>query len=158
MTLVSIVLPVHNGSRYLDEAVASVARQTLTDWELILVDDASTDESPALIEAWTAANARISAVHLAENRKLPAALNEGFRRTTGVYWTWTSDDNVYAPEALGRMAAVLESRPDVDVVYTDYTLIDAAGAARARGAGAGAAQPDREERGGGVFPSSAARL
>ena len=123
----SVVLPTHNGSRYIDRAIESVVEQTFTDWELIVVDDASTDDTPAKIDAWATRDERIRTVHLKENRKLPGALNEGFRLTGGDYLTWTSDDNWYAPEALGKMLGVLQTRPRVDVVYTAMTQVDEGG-------------------------------
>ena len=126
--LISIVLPIYNGSRHVDQAIESVVAQTIDDWELIVVDDASTDETPQKIAAWADRDSRIKTVRLAENRKLPGALNEGFGRAAGRFFTWTSDDNWYAPEALARLLEALRAEPDVDVVYSDYTLVDADGA------------------------------
>ena len=128
---VSAVLPTHNGSRYIDRAIESVVGQTFADWELILVDDASTDDTPAKIDAWAGRDERIRTVHLKENRKLPGALNEGFRLAKGDYLTWTSDDNWYAPEAFARMLDVLQTRPPVDVVYAAMTEVDQAGSTTA---------------------------
>ena len=124
---ISVVLPTHNGSRYIDRAIESVVEQTFADWELIVVDDASTDDTPAKIDAWVTRDERIRTVHLKENRKLPGALNEGFRLAKGDYLTWTSDDNWYAPEAFAKMAGVLQTRPRVDVVYTAMTEVDEGG-------------------------------
>ncbi len=124
---VSVVLPTHNGSRYIDRAIESVVEQTFADWELIVVDDASTDDTPAKVDVWTERDERIRVVHLTENRKLPGALNDGFRQAGGEYLTWTSDDNWYAPEALGRMVEVLGTRSEVDVVYAAMTEVDEAG-------------------------------
>jgi len=125
---ISVVLPTYNGLRYLDEAVGSVVAQSCPDWELILIDDASTDATAGAIDAWAARDPRIRAIHLPVNRKLPGALNEGFRHARGELFTWTSDDNAYLPDALARMRDLLAKRPDVDVVYTDTILVDAAGA------------------------------
>lgn len=125
--LVSIVLPVHNGSRYLDQAIESIVAQTFRDWELIVVDDASSDDSPRIIAAWAAREARIKPLRLLENRKLPGALNAGFRQAVGELLTWTSDDNWYAETALERMVGFLHSHPDVDAVYADYTIVAADG-------------------------------
>lgn len=124
---ISIVLPTHNGQRHLDEAVKSILAQTIGNWELILVDDASTDQTPQKVAAWAERDPRIRAICLSENRKLPGALNEGFRHATAEFLTWTSDDNWYAPEALARLLEVLRTQPDVDVVYSDYTLVDSDG-------------------------------
>ena len=125
--LVSIVLPTYNGSRYLDQAVQSCLNQTYTDWELIIVDDASTDDTPARIADYLAEDGRIRSLRHETNRKLPGALNTGFSLTKGDYLTWTSDDNGYRPKAIAEMVAFLESCQDVDVVYTDYSEIDQEG-------------------------------
>jgi len=125
--LVSIVLPTYNGARYLREAIQSCLEQTYPHWELILVDDASTDETPAIIEEYVSLDTRVQALRHNYNRKLPAALNTGFAAARGDYLTWTSNDNRYRPQALATLVAFLEERPDVDVVYSDYTVIDEMG-------------------------------
>jgi glycosyltransferase involved in cell wall biosynthesis len=124
---VSIVLPVYNGQHYLAEAIQSCLDQTFSDWELLVVDDASTDETPAIIERFAAADQRIKPLRHQTNRRLPAALNTGFAAATGTYLTWTSDDNHYRPPALAEMVKSLEARPAVDFVYTDYDVIDDSG-------------------------------
>ena len=130
--LVSIVLPTYNGSRYIDESVASVLAQTYTNWELIVVDDASTDDTADKVAAYVEADPRIRVIRHETNRRLPAALNSGFAQATGEYFTWTSDDNLYSPNALAEMLAFLQTHPGVDIVYSDYTEIDEAGAEVAR--------------------------
>lgn len=125
--LVSIVLPTHNGGHYLDQAVQSCLDQTWDHWELIIVDDASTDDTPGRIARWTEADPRIRTARHFRNRRLPAALNTGFARSRGDLLTWTSDDNLYRPHALAEMVSYLGAHPDVDVVYTDYSEIDQAG-------------------------------
>ncbi len=124
--LISIVLPTYNGSRYLEQAIQSCLDQTYRNWELIIVDDASTDETPALITQFVNADSRIRAIRHETNRKLPAALNTGFAEAKGDYLTWTSDDNCYRPQALTAMVAFLESHPSVNIVYSDFTIIDEA--------------------------------
>ncbi len=122
--LVSIVLPTHNGGHYLDQAVQSCLDQTWSNWELVIVDDASTDDTPERIARWAKEDPRIRSARHFRNRRLPAALNTGFARASGEYLTWTSDDNVYRPHALAEMASFLEAHDDVDVVYADYSEID----------------------------------
>jgi glycosyltransferase involved in cell wall biosynthesis len=121
---VSIVLPVHNGAAYVRDAIESCLAQTYEDLELVLVDDASTDETPAVLAEYEQRDRRVVVVPLTENRRLPGALNAGFGRSSGRYLTWMSDDNRYRPQAIERMAAVLETRPDVDLVYSSYTITD----------------------------------
>ena len=117
---VSIVLPSRNGAAHLDEAIASVVAQTCKDWELLLVDDGSTDATGARMDAWASRDARIRVLHLQANRGLPAALNEGFRHARGELFTWTSDDNAYLPGAIERMQARLDADPGTDLVYADF--------------------------------------
>lgn len=119
-----MVLPVHNGARYLAEAVGSVRAQTFPGWELILVDDASDDDTPAIAAGVAAEDPRIRVLRNAVNRRLPGSLNAGFDLARGAYFTWTSDDNRYHPGALATMAAVLDRHPDTRVVYAACDLID----------------------------------
>jgi len=123
LPLVSIVLPTYNGSRYLQEAVDSIITQSYHRWELLIVDDASTDETPRLLASLVARDSRIRSIRNTQNRKLPASLNEGFAQTTGELLTWTSDDNAHRPEAIARLVDFLASHPEVDIVYSDYTEI-----------------------------------
>lgn len=125
---VSLVLPVYNGARYLGEALASIAGQGFADYELICVDDASTDGSPAMLAAAAAADPRVHYVRLGTNVGLPAALNTGFARARGDYFSWTSDDNILRPQMLERLVAALDAQPDCDVVHSDYSIIDPDGA------------------------------
>jgi glycosyltransferase involved in cell wall biosynthesis len=122
--LVSIVLPTYNGSRYLDDSLRSCLAQTHTNWELIIVDDCSTDDTPLRIAKYVSADSRIQSVRHETNRKLPAALNTGFRIARGDFLTWTSDDNYYHHEALQSMLSFLENHPEAGMVYSDWTMID----------------------------------
>ena len=130
--LVSIVLPTHDGSRYIDEATAGWTVQTYQNWELIVVDDGSVDDTRERVAAWCERDGRVRLVSHGSNRGLPAALNTGFARARGDYLTWASDDNRSRPEALSEMAKFLDLHSEVDVVYTDYMLIDERGRALRR--------------------------
>ncbi len=122
--LVSIVLPVYNGARYLAESLASVIAQTYPHWELICVDDCSTDETPAILADWAARDSRIHVIRHTSNKRLPGALNTGFAAAHGELLTWTSDDNHYRPRALAVFVQQLTSEPTTDFVYSDYALLD----------------------------------
>lgn len=119
----SIVLPTYNSSRFLQEAVESIINQSYQRWELLIVDDASTDGTPRLLASLVARDPRIRSIRNAQNRKLPASLNEGFAHVTGELLTWTSNDNAHRPEAIALLVEFLASHPDVDIVYSDYTEI-----------------------------------
>ena len=125
--LISIILPSYNGSRYLREAIESCLIQTYQNWELILVDDCSTDSTPEIIAEYARRDRRIRSIRHEVNKKLPAALNTGHAAARGEYLTWTSDDNRWLPSAIEEMFRFLEEHPTVGVVYTDAVLIDDAG-------------------------------
>lgn len=91
MAVVSIVMPVYNGEKYLRQSIASVVNQTFKDWNLIIVDDCSTDSSPEIMNEYAKADDRIQVIHNEVNSKIPASLNNGFEEAAGRYFTWTSD-------------------------------------------------------------------
>lgn len=122
--VVSIVLPVYNGERYVRDAVQSCLEQSFTDLELICVDDASTDGTAAILDEFVQVDQRVRYVRHSENKKLPGALNTGFGIASGRYFTWTSDDNLYHSEAIDTMVSFLETNTDVDLVYAGYHRID----------------------------------
>ena len=124
---ISIILPVYNGAEYLAESIESVIAQTYANWELIIINDCSTDNTLAIASDYATKDARIKVFSNKENLKLPNALNAGFEHATGVYYTWTSDDNKYMPNALRVMVEIFEKNPDVVMVYANYTIIDSTG-------------------------------
>lgn len=124
---ITVVLPVYNGEAYLEEAILSVLGQTYTNFELIIVDDCSTDQTSVIAQKYAAQYAHVSYTRNETNLKLPGALNRGFDLATGKYWTWTSCDNSYMPTALERLVLALESEPELGLVYTDMQTIDTAG-------------------------------
>lgn len=127
MSRVSIVLPTYNGEKYIRESIDSILNQSFTDWELIIVDDCSTDNTPEIVEQYAANDARIKVIHNQENQKLPQSLNIGFEHSKGEFLTWTSDDNYYLPTALERMYTYLVANEDVYLVCADMEMIDSVG-------------------------------
>lgn len=125
--LVSIILPTYNGSRYLSEAIDSCLAQTCQSWELIVVDDCSSDVTPEIIASYVARDPRIQSIRHTSNQKLPASLNTGHAAARGSYLTWISDDNRFLPPAIEEMTRFLENHPTVGVVYADCVLIDDTG-------------------------------
>lgn len=125
--LVSIVLPTYNGSRFIEESIESVLSQTYTNWELIIVNDASTDNTAEIIEKYAQKDERIKIITNKENKTLPASLNLGFKLARGNYYTWTSDDNVYKPESIEYMADYLDKHSETDLISCDFDYIDEAG-------------------------------
>ncbi len=123
MKKVSIVLPVYNGESCVKRAIESVINQTYDDWELIVVNDCSTDNTLQIIEECAQVERRIKIIKNEENKKLPRSLNVGFSEATGEYLTWTSDDNTYHNDAIKTMVEYLEKAEDVDLVYSDFSIV-----------------------------------
>ena len=125
--VVSIVLPVWNGERYFRQSIESCLNQSFPDLEVIVVDDGSVDSTPSLIEEYAHRDGRLRALSHTGNRGLSQALNTGFASARGNYFTWTSADNYYRPAAIEALLEVLRAAPDAQVVYSDYTVVDADG-------------------------------
>ena len=117
---VSIILPVYNGAKYIRQSMDSCLSQTFTDFELIIVDDCSTDGTAAIIHSYQ--DSRIRYVRNETNQRLPRSLNIGFARASGNYLTWTSDDNFYMPEALEKMHQCLKAN-NGHFVYADILAV-----------------------------------
>jgi glycosyltransferase involved in cell wall biosynthesis len=124
--LVSIILPVFNGEKYLSESIESCLKQTYQNIELIIVNDCSTDETLAIAQKYASMDNRIKIITNSENKKLPASLNIGHRVASGDYFTWTSDDNLYEVNAVETLLNVLVENK-VDIIYSNIFLIDQTG-------------------------------
>ncbi|HVT45437.1 MAG TPA: glycosyltransferase family A protein, partial [Thermoanaerobaculia bacterium] len=131
--LVSVIIPVHNRAELLREAIGSVLRQTYRQFEIIIVDDGSTDETPAAIADLVAANQEtIRSVR--QPQRGPGLAREGGRGAArGEYIQYLDSDDVLLPEKLGLQVAALRSNPQCDVAY---------GRTRYRSAGGGEIAPD----------------
>ena len=116
MPKVSIVLPTYNGEEYISNAIESIINQTYNDWELIIVNDCSNDNTLDIINKYALADSRISIIINNQNMKLPESLNIGFRNAKGDYLSWTSDDNMYDSKAIEKMVHYLDSNPNDNMV------------------------------------------
>ncbi len=121
---VSIVLPVYNGERYLKQAIESILDQTIRDYELIIVDDCSCDNTNNMVSEYANQYSFINVVTNEINRGLPESLNIGFSVARGKYLMWTSDDNIMHKNALEEMLEVMEKNPNYGLVFSDMNLID----------------------------------
>lgn len=122
--LVSVVLPVYNGEEYLSFALDSVLAQTYQNFELIIVNDGSTDRSGDIASGYTKKSQKIKYIEFESNRRLPAALNAGFVAARGGYFTWISHDNIILPDFLKIMVSELENNKNAAMVYGNMRIID----------------------------------
>jgi glycosyltransferase involved in cell wall biosynthesis len=121
--LISVIMQVHNGTATLDRAIRSVRAQTFSDWELVAVDDVSTDESYSVLQRWAASDARIRVVRLDENRGPASARNAAIGIARGRLIAYLDHDDEYYPDYLAQVDR-LHGTGEVlifalDVVYDD---------------------------------------
>jgi glycosyltransferase involved in cell wall biosynthesis len=118
---VSVVIPCYRQAEYLAEAVESVVGQTYRDWEIVIVDDGSPDDTAAVAEGLIAGHPdrRIRLVRQ-PNAGLAAARNAGIAASTGRYILPLDADDVLMPEMLARTVALLDAEPGVAIAYTDF--------------------------------------
>lgn len=116
---VSIIVPIYNSELYLDRCLKSIVNQTLTDIEIILVDDASTDKSPIICDEWAKKDSRIQVVHKAINQGLGMARNTGLKYASGEYFTFVDSDD-YIDKETYNTAFQTAIDGNYDVVYYQF--------------------------------------
>ena len=110
----SFIMPVYQCEKYLVTSIQSVMSQTYFDWELILIDDGSTDSSPAICDAFAEKDARIHVLH--QNNKGPsAARNEGLKAAVGEYVLFIDSDDIFESDALSILCEQITSAPELVV-------------------------------------------
>lgn len=123
----TVIVPCHNGERWLAEALASCSAQTAADLEVLVVDDGSTDRSAAIAATAAEADRRIRCLRQ-PNAGVAAARNTGLVSARGEYINFLDADDLLEPEKLARQGAVLDENPDIDWVFCDGRGIDEIGA------------------------------
>ena len=124
MPTVSIGLPVYNGERFLAAALDAILAQTYADFEVIICDNASSDRTAAICQAYRAQDDRIRYHRNAENIGAAPNFNRTFELATGEYFKWFAADDLIAPDYLERCVAALEENPDAALCYTKVKVID----------------------------------
>lgn len=124
---VSIVIPTFNGANRLPRALDSVVAQTFPDWEIVVVDDGSTDATPAVAARYRSElGARL--VYLQQpNRGSSSARNRGIDACRGRFVAFLDSDDEFLPRKLERQLELFARRPDLGFVYSDYAYVDLAG-------------------------------
>jgi glycosyltransferase involved in cell wall biosynthesis len=124
MPRISIIMPLYNAAPYLSFAIESVLDQTMQDWELIIVDDASTDESARIAASFR--DRRIHLIRLKNNQGAAAAKNIGIEQVRADFLAFLDADDVASPQRFERQLAALEKAPN-SVVGARAELIDGRG-------------------------------
>ncbi|MBN1450055.1 MAG: glycosyltransferase family 2 protein [Anaerolineales bacterium] len=120
MTRISVIIPTYNRVHLLDECVKSVLEQTYHDYEIIVVDDGSTDSTREIVGQFFGP---IRYVYQ-EHRGVSAARNHGIQLAQGDYITFLDSDDLYLPTKLEKQVRFLDDNPNCGVVYCSYTLFD----------------------------------
>jgi len=120
---VSVVMPVYNTEKYLAEAIESILAQTFTDFELIIVDDASQDGSAAISRSFAERDSRIRVIELAENGGHGAARNVGLAAASGEYFACQDSDDISLPQRFQKQVKLLQARPEVGAVGVYTRLV-----------------------------------
>lgn len=123
MSLVSVIIPVYNGERYLRETLESVFAQTFRDYEVLCVDDGSTDNSHSLLDQY---GGRVRVIRQA-NAGQSAARNRGVQEATGEFVAFLDQDDLWYPSKLERQVSALKDESEVVLVHCNYDRMDGHG-------------------------------
>ena len=122
--MVTIGLPFYNAEKYLALAIESVLQQTYTDWELLLLDDGSTDNSLSIAQSYAQKDSRIKVISDGKNKNLATRLNELPSLAQGLYLARMDADDIMLPARIERQLAVLKAHPEIDVLGTNAYIIN----------------------------------
>lgn len=115
MKTFSIVIPVYNGAGHLEHAVRNLRSQSFEDWEAVIVDDGSTDATPAIADRLAAEDPRLRVFHQ-PNGGVSVARNRGLAEAQGAWIVWLDADDAYVDGALARLAALVRAHADCDAL------------------------------------------
>lgn len=113
---VTVLMPVYNGQNYLFEAIKSIQNQTFTNWELLIINDASTDYTVSIIEEYQKKDNRIRLITNETNLKIAKSLNKGICESRGLYIARMDDDDISLPMRLEKEVTILDNNPNIVVV------------------------------------------
>lgn len=124
---VSIVLPTYNRAHSILKSVESILRQTYPYWELLVIDDGSTDNTKEIIADIAASDTRVRYFGQLQNRGVSAARNEGIRQAQYEYIAFQDSDDIWKEDKLQKQMRIFEDNPEVGMVYCSYEGIKADG-------------------------------
>jgi glycosyltransferase involved in cell wall biosynthesis len=120
-------MPVLNGERYIAQAIGSISTQTYRDFELIVVDDGSTDGTAACVGTFRDKLPLLHYVKHPQNQGIARSVNDGLRHSAGELIAFLDHDDLWLPDFLETQVKYLDSHPDVAMVHSDYQYIDGGG-------------------------------
>lgn len=120
--LVSVITPAYNAARFIAETIESVLNQTYENWEMIIVDDCSQDETTSIIKKYQAQDERIQLITLKENSGSAVARNTAMDHAKGKYLAFLDSDDKWLPEKLAKQVAFMEEK-DIAFSFTRYQRV-----------------------------------
>ncbi|HEX3356223.1 MAG TPA: glycosyltransferase [Tepidisphaeraceae bacterium] len=129
---ISLVICAWNRADYVATAIKSVLNQTRGDFELIVWDDGSTDDSIKIARETSRNDSRVRVI-AGEHQGLPLSVNAAAKMLSAPYFAWVDSDDILHESALKETAAILDARPEIGLVYTDYQVIDEKGTMKGLG-------------------------
>lgn len=124
--LVSVITPTYNAELFIEETIASVRAQTYTNWEMVIVDDASTDTTTSILKKYAAEDDRIKYHVLKTNAGAAIARNTAIEKATGSYIAFLDADDLWMPEKLSKQVIFMQEK-NVEVCFSSYELMNEAG-------------------------------
>lgn len=124
--LVSVIMPAYNAQAYIEEAIRSVIHQTYTNWQLLIIDDASSDDTYQIAERLTQEDARISLIRNETNQGVAKTRNRGLELAQGDYVALLDSDDVWRPQKLEKQLALAQEK-QADIVYCSYAIVSEEG-------------------------------
>jgi len=121
---ISVLMPTYNDARYLPQALESILAQSYPDFELIVIDDHSTDETPTILAGYARQDSRLRLLRNSTNMGVASALNIGLDAAQGTYIARMDSDDISCPERFERQVEFLDAHPEVGVVGTQLHFID----------------------------------
>ena len=121
--LVSVIMPAYNAERYIEEAIDSVIAQTVSDWELLILDDGSTDKTREVAREYARKDARVQLLENEKNMGVARTRNRGLDLCRGDYVAFLDSDDYWKPVMLEKMIKRAEET-GADIIYCSYAIVD----------------------------------
>ncbi|MBX8937885.1 glycosyltransferase family 2 protein [Enterococcus gilvus] len=120
--LISVIMPAFNSSQHIDQAIQSIQRQTYENWELLVIDDCSKDQTVSIVEKFSANDNRINLFVLEKNQGAAVARNTGLENASGKYIAFLDSDDRWLPEKLEKQIEFMEKK-NIAFSFTSYEFI-----------------------------------
>jgi glycosyltransferase involved in cell wall biosynthesis len=121
---VTVIMPTMNRAQLLPHAIESVLQQSFANFEFIIIDDGSTDNTQQVIQNYAKNDGRILCIRYEKNQGIPTVRNRGIAKARGTYIAWQDDDDIWLPGKLEKMVKKMDSLPDdYGIVYTSFLRI-----------------------------------